>query len=286
VTGGGSYNISVREAGALGCVQTDSLTLVPLEVTITAEPNCNVNGLIQLTAEASITEDVTFQWQDADGNIISGESTAFLDVTETGTYFVNVTDVNGNCSSSDFIDVLVVPIPEEDLLLDMQALICSLDTDPEKGTIELDPGVFDTYEWRQEGVEGVISTERLLLVSGAGAFVVQLFNGSTCVNDKIVIEDDCRPTVIAPNAFTPNQDGVNDAFSVFPNEYVTEYAIFIFDRWGEMVFQSDDQDFLWDGIYRGQLLPTGTYAYKMVFRSSLDATQSIIEQYGGVTLLK
>lgn len=286
VTDGGSYNISVREAGAPGCVQTDSLTLIPLEVTIAAEPNCNVNGLIQLTAEASITEDVTFQWQDANGNVISGESTAFLDVTETGTYIVNVTDVNGNCSSSDFIDVLVVPIPEEDLLLDSQALICSLDPDPERGTIELDPGIFDTYEWRQDGVEGVLSTERMLLVSEAGAFVVQLFNGSTCVNDRIIIEDDCRPTVVAPNAFTPNQDGTNDTFSVFPNDYVTEYAIFIFDRWGEMVFQSDDQDFQWDGVYRGQLLPTGTYAYKMVFRSSLDATQSVIEQYGGVTLLK
>ena len=286
VTSGGSYNLSVRESGAPGCVQTDSLTLIPLEVTITAEPNCNVNGLIQLTAASSITEDVIFEWQDSDGNIIANETSAFLDVSQTGTYIVNVTDVNGNCSASDFIDVLVVPIPEEDLLLLDQALICSLDPDPERGSIELDPGVFDTYEWTQRGVEGIISTERLILVSEAGTFTVQLFNGSTCVNDRIVIEDDCRPTVIAPNAFTPNQDGVNDTFSVFPNDYVTEYAIFIFDRWGEMVFQSDDQNFEWDGVYRGQLLPTGTYAYKMVFRSSLDASQSVIEQYGGVTLLK
>ncbi len=286
VTEGGSYNISVREAGAPGCVQTDSLTLTPLEVTISSEPNCNVNGLIQLTAEASITADVIFQWQDENGNVIADESTAFLDVTSTGTYTVNVTDIDGNCSTSDFIDVLVIPIEDEELLLPNEELICSLDPDPERGSIELDPGLFDTYSWTQNGVEGVLSTERTLLVTEAGTYIVELFNGSTCVNDRIIVEDDCRPTVVAPNAFTPNEDGVNDTFFVYPNDYVTEYSIFIFNRWGELIFHSDDQDFQWDGTLNGQLMPTGTYAYKMVFRSSLDATQSVIEQYGGVTLLK
>ncbi len=286
VSGGGQFSIAVQEIGGAGCIQTDSLSLIPLEVTITAEPNCDIGGLIQLTAESTITEDVTFQWLDSAGNVISGETSAFLDVETTGVYTVNVTDVNGNCSASDFIEVLVVPITDEQLLLEANAAICSLDPNPETGTVTLDPGVFATYEWRIRGEDEVISEDRMLIVSEEGTYVVTISNGSVCVTDRVVVEDDCRPTVVAPNAFTPNGDGLNDTFAVFPNDYVTEYSIFIYSRWGELVFQSNDINFQWDGVYRGQPLPDGTYAYVMRYRSELDASQNVIEQFGGVTILR
>jgi hypothetical protein len=53
-----------------------------------------------------------------------------------------------------------------------------------------------------------------------------------------------------------------------------------------MVYQSRNVNFQWDGFYRGNLLQTGTYAYIMRFKSTLDLERGLIEQHGGVVLLR
>jgi gliding motility-associated-like protein len=69
------------------------------------------------------------------------------------------------------------------------------------------------------------------------------------------------PTAIVPNVFTPNGDGVNDAFRLV--ELTPDFQqIQVFDRFGVLVFESSDPDFQWDGTDRkGRKLPVGTYFY-------------------------
>ena len=70
--------------------------------------------------------------------------------------------------------------------------------------------------------------------------------------------------IYVPNAFTPNNDGINDYFEVFGNKKAIQYIdIAIFDRWGEVVFRSNDLDFKWDGSYKGTMLEPGTFVYTM-----------------------
>lgn len=64
-----------------------------------------------------------------------------------------------------------------------------------------------------------------------------------------------------PNAFSPNDDGINDSFDVFPAGEITTYQITIFDRWGGTVFQSSKIDEPWDGYIKGKLAPKGIYVY-------------------------
>ena len=63
-----------------------------------------------------------------------------------------------------------------------------------------------------------------------------------------------------PNAFTPNNDGVNDFFKVLDRNFLT-FDIWIYNRWGQLVFQSNDPKFTWDGIQNGENLPAGSYPY-------------------------
>ena len=84
-----------------------------------------------------------------------------------------------------------------------------------------------------------------------------------------------EPTNYFPNAFSPNNDGINDYFEYkfrVPlvddfNEYenssfVESLNLKIFNRWGNMVFETDDLDFKWDGTHRGEESPQGTYVVK------------------------
>ncbi len=98
-----------------------------------------------------------------------------------------------------------------------------------------------------------------------------------------------------PNAFTPNGDGTNDVF--FPvltaGLDLSQYQLLIFNRWGEVVFESRDYDYRWDGTYpehagqnaRNQnMAQDDVYVWKI--RVVASQSQETIELVGHVTLLK
>ncbi|MEM6524625.1 MAG: gliding motility-associated C-terminal domain-containing protein [Bacteroidota bacterium] len=123
-----------------------------------------------------------------------------------------------------------------------------------------------------------------------------LTNISGCTTEAAIdIVEDCEGRVNAPTAFYPNsQVTLNQQFIVFPFLIESEdFQIFIFNRWGEMVFQSSDlqemQTTGWNGGYDndpGRPLPGGTYAYKVEFRSQFEPEKGLIERRGGVTLIR
>ncbi|MEQ8627443.1 PKD domain-containing protein [Ekhidna sp.] len=287
VTTSGTYNVTVTDQFT-GCEVTSGNTNVEIqpefEVTLALEPDCDNNGNVFLIATTNyFNPSVTYEWQDANGAVLS-DSDSILTVTQSGRYTVIATNESGTCTATDALDVAVVPINLEDLLLPQRATYCTADaTDP---TVDLDPGIFNTYEWRLLPDNTVISTNQVLNVATAGTYEVTLYNGFTCVTDRVEVVEDCRPVIFAPNAFSPNANGVNDEFFVFPNDYVETFEILIYSRWGELVFTSNNQDFRWNGIYKGKLLPPGTYAYIMKFSSSLAPDLGTIEQYGSVTLIR
>ena len=98
---------------------------------------------------------------------------------------------------------------------------------------------------------------------------------------KEIIVDDFI-TAYVPSAFTPNDDGKNDEFSVvgFSNG---GYSMKIFNRWGELVYDTDNFNEGWDGKFKGELQPNGIYTYMAKFVLLNDKTFDI---KGSITLLK
>jgi gliding motility-associated-like protein len=68
------------------------------------------------------------------------------------------------------------------------------------------------------------------------------------------------PNIFYPSAFTPNNDNLNDEFKVI-GQFVSAFRMKIFNRWGELVFTSNNINQGWDGNYRGKAQPEGTYAF-------------------------
>ncbi|MEP1033602.1 PKD domain-containing protein [Ekhidna sp.] len=286
VTTTGTYNVTVSDQFT-GCTVTSGDTNVDIQpeftVTMTLEPDCDNGSVMAIATTNYFNPSVTYQWTDANGTVLPVVD-SILTVIQSGRYTVVATNESGVCTATDALDIAVVPINPEDLLLPERAGFCPGDL--ANPTVDLDPGIFNTYEWRLLPDATIISTNQVLNVGVAGTYEVTLYNGFTCTTDRVEVVQDCRPTIVAPNAFSPNGNGINDQFFVYPNDYVEEFEILIYTRWGELVFTANNQDFQWDGIYRGALLPPGTYAYIMKFSSSLAPDLGTIEQYGSVTLIR
>lgn len=85
-----------------------------------------------------------------------------------------------------------------------------------------------------------------------------------------------------PNAFTPDGNRHNNYFEVsLINGY--DFEIKIFNRWGELLFISNDSNFQWDGRYKGEFVPDGVYVYQLKVTS---IHGELIEKYGTVTVLR
>lgn len=107
-------------------------------------------------------------------------------------------------------------------------------------------------------------------------------------------EKGCRDTVVKPinieeewwvyipNAFTPDGDRSNNDFRA-STIGIREFAIQIFNRWGEMVFEAKDPRFIWDGTYNGTYAQDGTYTYKVHFITNSGREKNLV---GHVILLK
>jgi gliding motility-associated-like protein len=94
-----------------------------------------------------------------------------------------------------------------------------------------------------------------------------------------------------PNAFTPVMDaskgskagsGINDVFAPGYHAGLVKYKLYIFNKWGELLFESNDVDTGWDGYFKGKLCQEDVYVYKVFAQGADGNTKELV---GDVTLL-
>ena len=106
------------------------------------------------------------------------------------------------------------------------------------------------------------------------------------VNDTILIKVipwNCDfPYVFVPNAFSPNNDGENDVLYVRGHP-IKSIEFRVFNRWGEMVFESRDISIGWDGTYKGKLVNPDVFDYYLNVECVGDEHKQL---QGNVTVLR
>lgn len=138
------------------------------------------------------------------------------------------------------------------------------------------------YNWLPSGY-----TSNPLYVTSEGKYILigRTFDGCP-VKDSILVLHKCDPEIHVPDAFSPDGDGRNDYFQVFGHE-VTTFDIKIFDRWGELIYHSTDFRFHWDGTYRNQTVPIGTYPYVITYSGTTFEGEKVGKTLSGdVTVVK
>ncbi|WP_332368796.1 gliding motility-associated C-terminal domain-containing protein [Spirosoma telluris] len=88
-----------------------------------------------------------------------------------------------------------------------------------------------------------------------------------------------------PDAFTPNNDGVNDVLQIF-TAYISDYEFRIYNRWGEVIFASDNPEQKWDGTYHGSTYPSMLYPYIITYKSESFPERSRVVKRGSVLLIR
>ncbi len=197
---------------------------------------------------------VLYQWS-------TGDTIQALADMGVGTYFVYVKDSIG-CSGYDTITVNMYP--KADLSITGDTIFCL----GYFGTLNATVG-YNGYTWN----DGSRSTS--LTVSKEGLYSVRVLDQNVCwaYDTVFVTTDTCIDTcnVIIPNAFTPNEDGVNDTFG--PTVSKCEFESFdmkIFDRWGILIFETDNVETPWDGNYKESIVENDMYVWQITYKSIND----------------
>ena len=126
--------------------------------------------------------------------------------------------------------------------------------------------------------------------TGNGCHTVVVRDTNGCIaSDTFCYQTIPRRRIYVPNAFTPDDDGVNDFFAVFSDMSVSRIIQFsVLDRWGEQVFQAQDiptniESLGWDGSYRGDQLVDGVYVWLLEVEF-IDGER--LRYHGDVTLVR
>ena len=199
-------------------------------------------------------------------------------VNNPGTYSTTLTN-NVGCDSIITINLFPQTVPSIQLT-DYDSSLC----EGEQYFIDLADYVGLLGEWIIP-----FSPNELQLFEESGDYIYSLTDGiDGCpVLDTISIEFifcDNSCTLYFPSAFSPNYDGSNEVFKPINqecNSSITQYELEIYNRWGELVFYSDDPEFGWNGMVNQEALPIETYIYTVKYRQNKEYR---IE--GNVTLLR
>lgn len=284
-TGETTQSITVTQSSMVTLVVTNSLNLNcfvsenynsiipnPFTISLSSTLACDDGKpfTISATPSGQTTTNLSYAWQ-LNGIDLPDISSQIQSIT-AGIFIVTATDPGpGMCSNSDTLEVIKAPITPTNL--SSAQVFC-----PDEGDVILDAGPnFISYQWSTN------ESTQTITVSQEGVYMVNATNNFNCVTtDQTELLEDCIPKVFGPNAFRPG--GLNNEFYLF-SEYVEDFEIFIYNRWGNLIFQSAQVDFRWDGTFEGQLLPAAQYSWVVRYTSSF-RDRGTIEQYGGVLLLR
>jgi len=118
-------------------------------------------------------------------------------------------------------------------------------------------------------------------------YLLTVTNDSGCTDTAyvtVIVEDDIiAGELFIPNIFSPNGDGSNDIFYVRGKGF-SDFQLIIYNRWGEKIFETEDNSNGWDGTYKGVLLNPGVFVYYVNATHTSDGPE--IKKKGNITLVK
>lgn len=231
----------------------------------------------------------TLRWDFGDGTIGTGwDVTHVYPDPDCYAVTLDLTTVDGcdiSGSFNDFICVWPQPIADFEYLPNVPDLFNTVVSFYNTSEFATD------YEWSFG--EGSTSTEtnptNNYPAVGNMTYDVELIaktdkGCADTTHQKITIDE--LVIVYIPNAFTPNSDPFNQAFGpVFiPGFTPKDYHFMIFNRWGELIWESTDQSETWDGTYINGFVEDGTYVWELTFREN--KSDKKYRNYGHVTIIK
>lgn len=250
----GFYLVTVTDS--MGCFAKDSVQLDPapmLNWTYTLnKPDCGFgNGAIIFSFEDTLLLE-SYEWQPT-----SYQSLSLFNI-EAGNYNVTFIDTNA-CQYSDSIVLnainnFAVEVTPDYAVIDAGEnveLTASVQTGFTASSYNWSPNSFISCTNCQSTTVNPIATSE---------YIVQAFHEDGCYGQdtaKIVVERECMD-IFVPDHFSPNNDGLNDEWCII-GSCIESSKVQVYDRWGRLIFSSDDPNTCWDGSHKGEIIQNGSY---------------------------
>jgi len=323
VSGLASGDYYFRLIDNAGCTSSDALTItLPPDHTLTIgtiDPSCDQQPIVfNITTDTNQPVTVNEFLNGTVGNeisnytIVGNNDSIRIDHPGGGDQSIEYVvvapgDIDGPCSVAELITVSFGSSDPSPYV--RAATYCGFELADDKNTVFLDnsPSGFTSVRWFDSSGNEILASNSdpedyefendTLKVRTSGRITAELTNVFGCVTTtEINIIEDCKPRVNAPTAFRPNSAiSANQTWTIFPFLVANdEFELFIYNRWGELVFQSSDLNFMvnegWNGGYDndpGRPVQGGAYAFKVQFKSSFEQeTAELQERRGGITLIR
>jgi gliding motility-associated-like protein len=267
------YTVTVTDAN--GCTDSDAVVVVVFPEPA-ADAGIDVGFCTGYSVQLAASGGVTYLWSPASGLSSTTVSNPVASPATTTIYQLTITDANG-CTDDDAIEVTVFPAAIADAGSDQT--IFAGETTALAGTGN------GSYLWSPASHlldPSSAITPAYPMQTTIYTLLVTTVDGCTATDSMTLFVKDVGSFVV-PTAFSPNADGVNDVFRIELTEGITLTRFVVFNRWGEIAFETADLTAGWDGITNGRLQPIGSYAFRI---EGTTPGGQVVEQAGNVTLLR
>jgi gliding motility-associated-like protein len=256
----GTYYIMASKPGTCDIIK-------PVDVKIGAVPDIRIHdpfgcGKVDIT-DTSVTSGSTpglfySYWSDAAATIPLTNATS---ITTSGIYYILSSSTLG-CSVPKPVNVTVNPFPDF-TISDPPSVIYPVQTIDLTTAVSQNANLSFTY-WLDSLTRKPVSNPRV--ITKRGRYFIRGTNEFGCSTIKGVnanILPPPSPIVYAPNAFTPNGDGLNDLFKIKIIGETSVHLLKIFNRWGQVVYDNPDMTKFFGGKLKNLDLPTGVYVWTL-----------------------
>jgi gliding motility-associated-like protein len=255
----------VKATTSAGCVSTDSLTVM----------QAYTNPIVNLGTDTILCKGTNrlldaglfaqYLWN-------TGYTSQQININDTGYYKVQVTDIN-HCKGNGglYISTLVNPPAS---FLPADTAICSY------GEVVLMANKsYAAYLWNNG------KTNPTITITQPGLYWLQATDAYHCVgkDSLIVLQKECMKGLYVPTAFSPNQDGKNDVFKPLIFGDVKLFQWVLYNRYGQIVFSTNNPTKGWDGRVNGELQNTGSFIWVCHYQFLGEKEQ---EKSGNVMLIR
>ncbi len=270
-----TYTVTVTDAN--NCSAADSMVIVVLPPPVFlawGDTTVCQGETVMLHASGG----TTYSWLPSIGLSNPTDSATFTTPFSTTNYIVIITD--DFCNASDTLSVLVTidPLPSADAGPD--ANIVSGDSYSINGTAS------GNFQWSPpDGLSCTNCEDPVATPLVNSTYTLIATNDFGCrAEDSMIITISCSDDILyIPNVFSPNGNGKNDVFRVRSTGIRELNFLRVYDRWGELVFETADQNVGWDGTFKGKQLPPAVYVF---YLKAVCGDGYIISKQGNVTLVR
>lgn len=198
--------------------------------------------------------DYTYLWTNSNGDNYG--TTQQINVDAEDTYTVTATDTNGNnCQKSKSIQVTAAPIqPLPNFGLNNLEIIDS----SANNSITVNTNTLPESNYQFALDSGDFQTENIFKNLTGGLHTVKIRDIDNCLEASVEVN-----IISIPNFFTPNNDGINDTWQVTGIENQPNSKIYVFDRFGKLIIILNPLGNGWNGLYKGNPLPSTDYWYRI-----------------------